>query len=92
MILNQLWAMRFIKLVSIQDIATYVDRPYQRVSEWVIQRKNEAQRSPEVLAKMKEFAAKMTLNIAKRPHLATKYRDAFKAATVLFPVKGKKSK
>lgn len=89
-ILNKLWAMRFIKLVSIQEIATFVDRPYQRVSEWVIQRKNECDRSPDVLAKMKELAAKQTLRIASNRELGQAYRGAYHAACILFPVKGRK--
>lgn len=82
-VLNKLWAMRLAEITTLKEIAEYIGVEPQRVSEWVTQRT----RTPngETAIKLLAFAANRTLHISRRPHLAEKYRNAFKAACMKFP-------
>lgn len=86
-ILNKLWAMHRAEIVTFREIADYVGTKPQRVSEWVTQRT----RTPtgEAAIKLLAFAANRTLHISRRPQLAERYRNAFEAACMKFPVEGK---
>lgn len=86
-ILNKLWAMRHAEIVSLREIADYIGTKPQRVSEWITQRT----RTPtgEVAIKLLAFAANRTNHISRRPQLAERYRNAFEAACMKFPVNGK---
>lgn len=85
-ILNKLWALRHAKIVTLQEIADAVGANERSASDWLTQRR----RTPngETTLKLQSFAARMTLNISRKPNLARKYRAAFEAANVLFPVEG----
>lgn len=82
-ILNKLWALRHIKIITLQEIADAVEANQRSVSDWLTQRR----RIPngETAFKLQSFAAKMTLNISRKPALAVKYRAAYDAAMILFP-------
>lgn len=87
-ILNKIWAMRTIRLITLKEIAKEIGVDERSVSDWLTQRR----RRPmgDVIFRLQSFAAKMTLNISRKPALAVKYRAAFQAANVLFPVEGSK--
>lgn len=84
LLLNKLWAMRTIKLLTLGQIAKELKVNERSVSDWLTQRRRTP--SGDVLFRLQSFAAKMTLNISRKPALAVKYRAAFAAANVLFPV------
>lgn len=86
-ILNKLWALRHAKIVTLQEIADAVGANERSASDWLTQRR----RTPngETAIKLQSFAAKMTLNISRKPALARKYRAAYDAVMILFPVEGK---
>lgn len=85
-ILNKLHAMKSAKIVTIKEIAEAIKEGPVQVSMWVMQRVRRPR--ADVAFKLQSFAAMMTLKISKRPQLAKKYRAAFAAANVMFPVEG----
>ena len=86
-ILNKLHALNRAKITTLGEIAAHCGTRSQRVGEWVTQRTRKPR--GDMAFKLQSFAAKMTLNISRKPALARKYRAAFTAANVLFPVEGK---
>lgn len=85
-ILNKLLAMKLAKIIKVADIAKSIKEDPAQVSQWVVQRSRQPRAN--VAFKLQSFAAMMTLKISKRPQLAKKYRAAYQAAGVLFPVEG----
>lgn len=86
-ILNKLHALHRAKIATLGEIAAHCGTRPQRVGEWVTQRTRRPR--GDMAMKLQSYAAKMTLNISRKPELAVKYRAAFAAANVLFPVEGK---
>lgn len=85
-LLNKIWAIHYIRLMTFKQIGDQIDVDQRSVANWVTQRR----RNPdgESAFKLKNFAATMTLKISKRPKLSLRYQAAYKAAGVLFPVEG----
>lgn len=72
-----------------KEVAESVGTIEQRAGEWIL-RNGQRERRPngETAIKLLAFAANRTLYIARRPHLAEKYRNAFEAACMKFPSTG----
>lgn len=85
-ILNKLYAMNSAGIVTLGEIANGCGTRSQRAGEWITRRTRRPR--GDMAFKLQSFAAMMTLKISKRPQLAKKYRAAFQAANVLFPVEG----
>lgn len=83
-ILNKLHAFHAIKSVTLGEIAAYCDTRPQRVGEWVTRRTRRPR--GDIAFKLQSFAAKMTLNISRKPALRVRYKAAYDAAMILFPV------
>lgn len=87
-LLNKIWALWHIKLVTLQDIAGQIDVDQRSIANWVTQRRRKP--DGESFFKLRDFAAMMILKISRRPKLWSKYQTAYRAAGVLFPTKGEK--
>lgn len=87
-ILNKLHAMHAAKIITLKEIADSCGTIQQRMGEWITRRTRRPR--GDMAFKLQSFAAKMTLNINRKPALAVKYKAAYTAACVLFPTDGKK--
>lgn len=85
-LLNKIWAIHYIRLMTFKQIGDQIDVDQRSVSNWVTQRR----RNPDgdSAFKLKNFAETMTLKISKRPRLWSRYKAAYAAAGILFPVEG----
>jgi hypothetical protein len=86
-ILNKIYAMHRINLVTLREIGKAIGATEQQVSGWITQRTRQPR--AEIAFKLQAFASKYQITIAMNRRLQPQYRAAYKEACEKFPTHGK---